>query len=92
MVRTISEATNLHKRHILDAQVRHPNGLSYRTLTPLDERGWEPSHQPIISSNTDLTHSLKSRLNLKNAANSLTAKGFQVILSTDPGRFVCNWI
>jgi len=55
-----------------------------------DQRGCQPLDQPIASENKE--PSLPCCINLEGAAEALKAKGYSVELSTDPGRFVCNYI
>jgi len=56
-----------------------------------DERGWQPQNQCIIS-DTSFGQSLACPLPLQSIAETLQNSGYTVELSTDPGRFVCNWI
>jgi pyroglutamyl-peptidase len=57
-----------------------------------DQRGWTPAHEPIMSHipNTRLIFRTDLPLHVLHAA--LQAKGHQVELSQDPGRYLCNWI
>jgi pyrrolidone-carboxylate peptidase len=58
-----------------------------------DERGWQPTHQPIIASNGPVTANLGTSLPLKSIKQTLRKKfRHPTSLSIDPGRFVCNWI
>jgi len=56
-----------------------------------DERGWKPTKQTIDPSKPlgVKTHTL---VDVDALVRELSLKGFPVRVSTDPGRFVCNWI
>lgn len=57
-----------------------------------DERGWSPVKQLIVPEDKTLDHSLACPLPLQKIRDELVKLGYPVELSTDPGRFVCNWI
>ena len=56
-----------------------------------DVNGWKPNHEPI---NTDkvLAHRLSTDLNVRRIKDSLFQKGYDVCVSSDAGRFLCNYI
>uniref|UniRef100_A0A6U5ZUD9 Uncharacterized protein n=1 Tax=Guillardia theta TaxID=55529 RepID=A0A6U5ZUD9_GUITH len=56
-----------------------------------DERGWQPSKQPIFSEDGPISQQMKSLLPIRRICSALR-KNFRVKISCDPGRFVCNWI
>lgn len=57
-----------------------------------DERGWAPSNQTIIPTDGPVENPRTTKLPLDDFAKTLTDENFTVAVSTDPGRFVCNWI
>jgi pyrrolidone-carboxylate peptidase len=48
--------------------------------------------QTIIPSDGEIETPRKTSLPLEDFAKTLTEEGATVEVSTDPGRFVCNWI
>lgn len=54
-----------------------------------DQRGWQPVKEKIVSQASD---SLCSALPVDALVAALQAEKFNVETSTDPGRFVCNWV
>jgi pyroglutamyl-peptidase len=56
-----------------------------------DEDGWKPRHEKITVEK-DLGCKLSTDLNLKRIRDSLIQKGFDVCISGDAGRFICNYI
>lgn len=55
-----------------------------------DQRGWAPCNEPIHESCA--AKDLRTDLDLTGVSSALAAAGWKVCVSTDPGRFVCNWI
>lgn len=55
-----------------------------------DQRGYQPVDQPIVAENKE--PSLSCCIDLRGAGEALLERGFPVELSTDPGRFICNYI
>lgn len=60
-----------------------------------DQAGYQPSNLPICSNDGDLKHSLACKLPLSAICERVTEgneSGALVKLSTDPGRFLCNYL
>jgi len=57
-----------------------------------DQTGWTPSEEPIIAHIDDICHVFHTDVPLQALHAALQAKGHQVAISQDPGRYVCNWI
>eukprot|EP01121_Diplochlamys_sp_Union-15-3_P017003 TRINITY_DN590_c0_g1_i1.p1 TRINITY_DN590_c0_g1~~TRINITY_DN590_c0_g1_i1.p1 ORF type:complete len:235 (+),score=32.84 TRINITY_DN590_c0_g1_i1:88-792(+) len=57
-----------------------------------DQRGWSPNCQPIIKKYGDTSQCLKTKLPVDFICSALKSKGYDVETSTDPGRFLCNYI
>uniref|UniRef100_A0A7S1SU77 Pyroglutamyl-peptidase I n=1 Tax=Tetraselmis chuii TaxID=63592 RepID=A0A7S1SU77_9CHLO len=58
-----------------------------------DEDGWEPKEKLIEDNHArTIGSSRQTTLPLDNVAARLKGRGHPVHVSTDPGRFVCNWI
>lgn len=55
-----------------------------------DQRGWAPCNEPIHESCA--AKDLRTDLDLTGVSSALASAGWKVCVSTDPGRFVCNWI
>jgi pyroglutamyl-peptidase len=55
-----------------------------------DERGWKPEGQKINP--VDDRNSLTTEISLDIVRDKLISKGFPVVISNDPGRFLCNFI
>eukprot|EP01123_Difflugia_compressa_P005998 TRINITY_DN18136_c0_g1_i1.p1 TRINITY_DN18136_c0_g1~~TRINITY_DN18136_c0_g1_i1.p1 ORF type:complete len:228 (+),score=49.84 TRINITY_DN18136_c0_g1_i1:6-689(+) len=56
-----------------------------------DERGWTPMKQSVHPSITDITHQLNTTLPIEELQRS-TNNRLKTEVSTDPGRFLCNYI
>jgi len=56
-----------------------------------DNDGWKPTHEQITL-DKELGHRLLTDLNVKRIRDSLIQKGFDVFISGDAGRFLCNYI
>ena len=57
-----------------------------------DELGWQPVKEKIIK-NEDLNHKLYNQLDVKQIIKKLNKiNKYNVRISNDPGRFMCNWI
>lgn len=59
-----------------------------------DELGWEPHNQPIIKDdNKNIYHEYYTTLPIDMLQSTLSKQyGYNVVKSTDPGRYVCNYI
>ncbi|CAN8071625.1 unnamed protein product [Agarophyton chilense] len=62
------------------------------TFSCPDELGWTPIKRPIDKNNSDITFVRRTSLCLEKLAEELKRKKLNVHLSTDAGRFVCNWV
>jgi len=68
-------------------------GVNEASFRIPDEKGWAPSKQPIHPSTKDITHQLCTTLPVENLKIALCDKSkFQTEISTDAGRFLCNYI
>lgn len=61
------------------------------TFTVPDEHGWSPILQPIDPSYGGITETRRTYLPLDALVHTLRQENFDVDVSTDAGRFVCNW-
>jgi pyroglutamyl-peptidase len=77
-----------------DSKAFHLERLAWNeaTFRTADERGWRPDRQLIIRSNQSLFHALETTFPLAILHQRLQRKNYQVNVSDDPGRFVCNWL
>lgn len=57
-----------------------------------DELGWQPQQQPIIDEDGATSRKRKTCCSSEAILESLKKKGFDVMLSDDAGRFVCNYV
>ena len=58
-----------------------------------DEDGWTPKKEPIHPFHPKgICHRLSTDLNTKRVKDHLVEKGYEVCLSGDAGRFLCNYI
>ena len=67
-------------------------GRNEATFTCPDESGWAPIKIPIDGEHTDLKTMCQTNLRLNHILDRLINQGFDVEISTDAGRFVCNWV
>ena len=56
-----------------------------------DERQWKPWEERIVET-MEFKETLNSPMDVDGILDSLKGRGFDVEESTDPGRFVCNWV
>ncbi|KAH7292224.1 hypothetical protein KP509_29G057300 [Ceratopteris richardii] len=56
-----------------------------------DEMGWKPQRSPIVAAD-GLSHVRETDFPVPELVDSLVKKGFNVALSDDAGRFVCNYV
>jgi len=54
-----------------------------------DQQGWSPKGEEIVTENQRI---LQTSLPINNIFHSIRLYGQPVYISSDPGRFVCNWI
>jgi len=57
-----------------------------------DERGWEPASQPIYPDDGKVSAKRRTRLPIGLITRKLQRLNFPVSLSSDPGRFICNYL
>lgn len=57
-----------------------------------DEDGWSPLRQSIDADESDITFTRRTSLPLQALCDDLNKQGFDVAISSDAGRFVCNWV
>ncbi|KAG6554137.1 hypothetical protein Mapa_004053 [Marchantia paleacea] len=57
-----------------------------------DEMGWEPEEVPIVAADGDITQIRETKFAVGKIADNLLKQGFDVAVSTDAGRFVCNYV
>ena len=70
----------LEKRAINEADFRLP-----------DEDGFQPRGAPVVSSTSDLEACLHTRVDVEGVSERLRQDGFDVQVSHDAGRYVCNY-
>lgn len=57
-----------------------------------DEMGWKPQKVPIINADGAISQTRETSLPIQEIAKALSKKGFDVMVSDDAGRFVCNYV
>ncbi|XAR65081.1 Pyroglutamyl-peptidase I [Bertholletia excelsa] len=57
-----------------------------------DELGWQPQQQPIVMEDGGTSQAWKTCCSVEEILQFLKEKGFDVTISDDAGRFVCNYI
>lgn len=57
-----------------------------------DELGWQPQQIPIVPGDGAITQTKKTSCSVEAILGHLKNKGFDVIISDDAGRFVCNYV
>nr|AXQ06493.1 pyrrolidone-carboxylate peptidase [Vriesea carinata] len=57
-----------------------------------DELGWKPQKVPIVPSDGGITQIRETSLPVNEITKSLAKMGYDVVLSDDAGRFVCNYV
>lgn len=62
------------------------------TFTFPDERGFSPILQPIDPTYGEISRTRHTLLPLESMATTLRKSGYDVGVSRDAGRFVCNWL
>ncbi len=65
---------------LLDASFRIP-----------DQRGWQ-AWKEKIDQNFEFDEKLECEFDLEKIGNKLVESGYKVLVSQDPGRYICNWI
>ncbi|CAN1187455.1 Pyrrolidone-carboxylate peptidase [Linum perenne] len=57
-----------------------------------DELGWQPNNHPIIPEDGGPTSAIETGCSVDEMLRFLKKKGFDVMISDDAGRFVCNYV
>ncbi|KAI3439341.1 uncharacterized protein J3R85_004751 [Psidium guajava] len=57
-----------------------------------DEMGWKPQKVPIIPADGAISRTRETSLPIQEIAKALSKKGYDVMISDDAGRFVCNYV
>ncbi|CAN0923978.1 Pyrrolidone-carboxylate peptidase [Linum grandiflorum] len=57
-----------------------------------DELGWQPNNHPIIPEDGGPTSAIETCCSVDEMLRFLKKKGFDVMISDDAGRFVCNYV
>ncbi|KAG8079575.1 hypothetical protein GUJ93_ZPchr0007g5254 [Zizania palustris] len=57
-----------------------------------DELGWKPQRVPIVPSDGSISQTRETTLPVNDLTKSLRKTGYDVMLSDDAGRFVCNYV
>lgn len=57
-----------------------------------DELGWQPQQHPIVQEDGGTSEARKTSCPVDSIFKLLKNKGFDVMLSNDAGRFVCNYV
>lgn len=66
--------------------------LNEATFRCPDEMGWQPQRTPIFREDGGISHAIETTLPTKEIVQALVNKGYDVVLSDDAGRFVCNYV
>eukprot|EP00262_Sarcandra_glabra_P004441 TRINITY_DN15479_c0_g2_i1.p1 TRINITY_DN15479_c0_g2~~TRINITY_DN15479_c0_g2_i1.p1 ORF type:complete len:219 (-),score=39.13 TRINITY_DN15479_c0_g2_i1:188-844(-) len=57
-----------------------------------DELGWQPQKLPIVTEDGGTSQTRETTCCIEKIAKLLRAKGYDVVISNDAGRFVCNYV
>lgn len=57
-----------------------------------DEMGWQPQRIPIVAEDGDISQSRETDIAVAEVVDTLTKRGYNVTVSDDAGRFVCNYV
>ncbi|KAL2903333.1 Pyrrolidone-carboxylate peptidase [Bienertia sinuspersici] len=57
-----------------------------------DELGWQPQEVPIFDDDGEISNTRQTECSAEAILNFLKKKGFDVMISDDAGRFVCNYV
>lgn len=66
--------------------------LNEATFRCPDEMGWQPQRAPIFPEDGGISHAIETTLPTKEIVQALAKKGYDVFVSDDAGRFVCNYV
>ncbi|KAK4357523.1 hypothetical protein RND71_023133 [Anisodus tanguticus] len=62
------------------------------TFRCADELGWQPQRLPIVPEDGGINQTRKTSCSTESILEYLKKKGFEVTMSDDAGRFVCNYV
>lgn len=62
------------------------------TFRCADELGWQPQRMPIVPEDGGINRRRKTCCSTESILELLKKKGFEVTMSDDAGRFVCNYV
>ncbi|KAK4376884.1 hypothetical protein RND71_003180 [Anisodus tanguticus] len=62
------------------------------TFRCADELGWQPQRLPIVTEDGGINQTRKTSCSTESILEFLRKKGFEVTISDDAGRFVCNYV
>ncbi|KAI3871286.1 hypothetical protein MKX03_017531 [Papaver bracteatum] len=57
-----------------------------------DEHGWQPQQLPIVPEDGEISRTRQTSLSVEGIVKQLKKKCFDVVLSDDADRFVCNYV
>ncbi|XP_061366259.1 uncharacterized protein LOC133309493 [Gastrolobium bilobum] len=57
-----------------------------------DEMGWKPQKVPIVPSDGGISRTRETSFPVVEITQALAKKGYDVMMSDDAGRFVCNYV
>ncbi|MCL7039835.1 hypothetical protein MKW94_022396 [Papaver nudicaule] len=57
-----------------------------------DEHGWQPQQLPIVPEDGDILRTRQTSLSVEGIVKQLKKKCFDVVVSDDADRFVCNYV
>ncbi|KAH7510707.1 uncharacterized protein LOC107428699 [Ziziphus jujuba] len=66
--------------------------LNEATFRCPDELGWQPQHLPIVPEDGGTSHTRKTSCSIEAILKFLKNKDYDVTISDDAGRFVCNYV
>ncbi|OAE19276.1 hypothetical protein AXG93_909s1060 [Marchantia polymorpha subsp. ruderalis] len=62
------------------------------TFRCADEMGWEPEEEPVVAADGAISRVRETAFAAGKITEAMQKQGFDVALSTDAGRFVCNYV
>lgn len=62
------------------------------TFRCCDELGWQPQQVPIVPDDGETSKTRQTRCSVESILDFMKKKGFDVMISDDAGRFVCNYV
>eukprot|EP01102_Stenamoeba_stenopodia_P005863 TRINITY_DN16579_c0_g1_i1.p1 TRINITY_DN16579_c0_g1~~TRINITY_DN16579_c0_g1_i1.p1 ORF type:complete len:221 (+),score=23.67 TRINITY_DN16579_c0_g1_i1:50-712(+) len=82
----------VHGEETVNRLVLERTAWNEATFRCPDERDWLPFEQPIMPEHLYIDYSYNTKLNLEEISKLLTESQVETRLSTDAGRFLCNYI